>query len=97
MLKNYSDHMKETNRISPMISEACPASSNCRDELNFARELNKKRVLVYLEKVELPMGMKMRLGRLQAIHRYGYQNEEEFYKKVFCTQGLSDCKNDHSF
>ena len=75
-----------------MISEAYLASSNCRDELNFARELDKKRVLVYLQKLELPLGMKMRLGRLQAIHRYAYEKDEEFYRKLYSTQGIDACK-----
>ena len=41
-------------------------SDNCKDELNFARDLQKERLLVYLENVKLPLGMAMRLNRLQA-------------------------------
>ncbi len=75
-----------------MISEAYLASSNCKDELNFARDADKKRVLVYLESVKLPLGMQMRLGRLQAIHKYAYTDEEEFYRKLFCSEGMDVCR-----
>ena len=64
------------------------ASSNCKDELNFARDLDKNRLLVYLEEVELPPGMAMRLNRLQAIFRNRYEDETQFYEKLFSAKGI---------
>ncbi len=73
------------------ISEKSVNSENCKDEMNFARDLGKERLLIYLEEVELPKGMQMRLSRLQAVFHHKYQNEIEFYERLFLTQGLSDC------
>ena len=67
-------------------------SSNCQDETHYARDLDKDRVLVYLEKTELPPELQMRHGRLQAIHKYTYQNEEDFYQKLYSTSGIEKCK-----
>ena len=49
----------------------------------------KNRLLVYLEQTELDAGMSMRLNRLQAIFKYTYNNQEDFYKKLFQAQGIS--------
>ena len=76
------------------ISEFYLQSSNCRDEIEYARDLNKKRFLIYLEDVELPGGMKMRLSRVQNIHHYTYDNETDFFNKLFAAEGLDLCKGD---
>ena len=66
-------------------------SSNCRDELNYARDKNKPILLIYLDEVELPAGMELRLGRLFAVHCSQYPVTEEFYRKVFSAEGLDRC------
>ena len=56
-----------------LLSEAFLDSPNCRDELNYARDLGKQSILLYLDDIELPGGMRMRLGRSQAMRpRTGY-------------------------
>ena len=49
-----------------LLTEEYLASSNCKDELNYARDKNKPIVLIYLDEVTLPAGMELRLGRLFA-------------------------------
>ena len=66
-------------------------SSNCRDELNYARDKNKPILLIYLDEVALPAGMELRLGRLFAVHYSQYSATEEFYRKVFSADGLDRC------
>ena len=73
-----------------LISRSYLDSSNCRDELNFAREQEKPRLLIYLEEVDLPVGMQMRLGRLLAIHKNKYTGEA-FLEKLFSSEGLEQC------
>ena len=64
------------------MSENYLSSENCKDELNYARDLGKGRVLVYLEPVELPAGMAMRLNRIQALHRYKYDKMDDFFAEL---------------
>ena len=84
-----AEHILKCDYFLALLSPEYIQSSNCKDELNYARDLDKDRLLVYLSPVELPAGMSMRLGRLQAIHAYKYQVEEEFYEKLFSAHGIS--------
>jgi len=74
-----------------LITREYLASSNCRDELNYARDKNKPILLIYLDEVELPAGMELRLGRLFAVHISQYPVTEDFYRKVFSADGLDRC------
>lgn len=90
---NIATHIEKCDYFIALISDAYIKSSNCKDELNFARDLEKKRLLVYLEDVELPAGMRMRLSRLQAIHMYRYDIYEEFLDKLFSADGIASFKS----
>ncbi len=74
-----------------MISENYLKSKNCKDELNLARDKDKQCLLVYLNNAELPEGMQLRLGRLQALFKYRYKIENNFYDKLFKAEGLDEC------
>ena len=89
--ENIATHVKKCGYFLAFITPQYIASDNCKDELNYARDLNKERVLVYLEPTELPDGMSMRLNRLQAIHKYTYTNEDLFFDKLFSTDGIDAC------
>ncbi|MBE6019797.1 MAG: toll/interleukin-1 receptor domain-containing protein [Clostridiales bacterium] len=69
-------------------------SQNCRDELNYARDLDKDRLMVYGEDVELPRGMKMRMNRLQAIFKNRYSDPEDFYEKLNNAAGIQTCRRE---
>lgn len=79
--ENIALHINDCRYFIAFMSEAYLESSNCKDELNYARDKEKQRLLVYLEEIQLPEGMSMRLNRLQAIHKYKYKNEENFYQR----------------
>lgn len=90
--KNIAEHVEQCGYFIAFISKNYINSSNCKDELNFARDLEKKRFLVYIEEVELPSEMKMRLSRIQNIHKYKYDNDKDFYNKLFSADGLDEFK-----
>lgn len=98
--KNIAEHVENCGYFIAFISKNYISSSNCKDELNFARDLEKKRFLVYIEEVELPSEMKMRLSRIQNIHKYKYDNDKDFYNKLFSADGLDEFKattrNEHT-
>lgn len=75
--------VKDCGYLIALISENYLKSDNCKDELNYARKLNKNRLLVYLEEVTLPDGMDMRLNRLQAIYKTRFTDEHTFYQKLY--------------
>lgn len=89
---NIARHVQECSFFIAFISRNYIESDNCRDELNFARDLKKERLLIYLEDVELPIGMAMRLNRLQAIYWYTYKDKQQLYEKLFGTSHFELCK-----
>ncbi len=86
--ENIAKHIIGCTYFISFISNNYIASHNCKDELNYARDLNKERLLVYLEDVELPHGMAMRMNRIQAIFWNKYTNEEDAYRKLFHAEGI---------
>lgn len=89
---NIAERVINCDWFFAFVTQEYLESSNCLDELNFARDKEKKRLLVYLSNVTLPDGISMRSNRLQAIHKYSYEREEEFYEKLFRTRGISECR-----
>lgn len=90
--ENIASHISGCAYFIAFISDEYLASSNCRDELNFARDKDKPLLLVYLTDTKLPDGMSMRLNRLQAIHKYTYAKELDFYQKVIEADGINICR-----
>ena len=86
-------HVENCALFFALMSAEYMQSDNCKDELNFARDLNKKRVLIFLEEVEMPAGMRLRLGRLQNIHKKQYEDEEKFYQKTYLADGIDQCRD----
>ena len=86
-------HVENCGYFLALISTEYLASSYCQNELYYALDLAKPIVLIYQEPVELPGGLKMRTGRLQAIHRYKYKRDEEFYEKLYSASGIAVCRD----
>lgn len=91
--ENIAAHIENSSMFIALMSNHYIASTNCKDELNYARDLELDRILVYLENVTLPGGMRMRLSRLQAIHKYTYLDLQQFYEKVEEAPAIEKCKS----
>lgn len=75
-----------------LISASYLQSADCRDELNYARDLQKQCVLVYLDDSKLPGGMQMRLSRLQALYWIHYEKKEHFFDQLYSAQDIKSCR-----
>lgn len=91
--KNIAEHIEGCGYFIAFVSKNFLASSNCKDELTFARDLEKNRFLVYLEQVELPAEMRMRMSRIQNIHKYAYTDDRDFYAKFYRADKLDQFKD----
>jgi len=89
--ENIAQHVEDCGCFIAFLSQNYLDSDNCKDELNYARDLNKERLIVYLEQVRLPGGLAMRINRLQAIFKYTYRSQTDFYNKLFSTPSLGKC------
>ena len=90
--ENIAEHINKCSYLIAFISPDYINSQNCRDEISYARDLNKERLLVYLKETRLPAGMAMRLMRLQAIHKYKYAASSDFADKLFSAKGIEAAK-----
>lgn len=90
--ENIAQHMRECSYVIAFISKNYLLSENCKDELNYARDKDKPRLLVYLEEVSLPEGMAMRLNRLQAVFWYKYQDEAVALQKIVGANQIGMCR-----
>ena len=86
--ENIAAHVVGCGYFIAFVSENYLNSENCKDELNFARDRGKPQLLIYLEDVELPQGMAMRMGRNQAIFHNRYTESEKFYAKLYETSEI---------
>ena len=91
--ENIAEAIEDCGYLIALISSEYLASSNCLDELNYARDRQKPLLLIYLEDVALPSGLAMRLGRLLAVHRYRYSDPAAFYSRVLHAEGIGVCGN----
>lgn len=76
------------------ISRASIDSHNCRREINFAIELKKEVLAIYLEEFDLPLGMRMQLGTLQAMFRSRYTDDAPFLDALEGAKLLQVCRAD---
>lgn len=58
-------------------------SENCKDELTFANDKNKKQLLVYLDDITMPDGLAMRFNRYQHLSYLSLKKRGVFYEKLF--------------
>lgn len=72
--KNIASRIENCSGFIAFISENYLSSTNCSDEMNYARTVEKERTFVFLEPVSMPSGKKLRMGTIQAIHQYAYPN-----------------------
>ena len=87
-------HTDGANFFIAMASPEYLASPFCIKELKFAcNYLHKKILLIYLEEVELSLGLQLTTTDLQAIKKYEISDTSYFYAKLFSTEALDSCKS----
>lgn len=94
--ENIAQHIEKCGCFIAFMSENYLESNNCKDELNYARDLEKDRLVVYLEEVTLPSGLAMRINRLQSVFKYAYKSDKDFYDKLFSADCLEQCRKTES-
>ena len=89
--KNVAEHLQGCSFFIAMISADYLASSNCLDELEFARDTEVPRTLVYLTRTPLPPELKLRHNRNFAVQKFR-MSERDFFSKLYTAEGLSLCR-----
>lgn len=85
-------HLEGCSCVLTFISKAFAESDNCKRELNFAQDLKKPLLNVYIEEVALTAGMRMQLGLSQAMYRSNFRNDKDFMESLARARILEACR-----
>lgn len=85
--ENIAAHVSDCGCFIAVMTANYLNSDNCKDELKFSRDLEKPQILLYLENVELPQGMAMRIGRNPKVSYEG--NEEAFFQQLYQQRAIA--------
>lgn len=77
-----AEHVMKSSCVVAFLSRNAIASDYCQEEIFFALEEHRPIIPVYLEELELPPGLRMRLNIRQAIHRTNFRSDAEFLTKL---------------
>ena len=87
-----AEYLYNSDCVLCFISKNSLDSHNCRREINFAIDNRKQMLIVYLEEVELSLGMQMQLNTIQAMYKYRHGNNKSFIKSLTDSRLLSSCR-----
>ena len=74
-------HIEKCSIFVAFLTESFVGSQNCLDELDYAREKGVKQILIFLKELELTRGLAMRTNRIQAIYKFRYKDENQFFTR----------------
>ena len=87
-----AEHLNDSCCVLVFMSSNAAESHNCRREIHFAIELRKELLVVYLEKFEMDLGMRMQLNSLQAIHKDRFSSFDLFAEELSCAKIIQNCR-----
>ena len=77
-----ASRLNDSSVILAFVSKNSLDSQSFRKELNFAIELNKEQIIIYLEEVEISLGMRMRLGLVQSMFYSRHKSADSFLDEL---------------
>lgn len=86
------ERLIDSSVVLAFMSPAAVDSQNCRNEINFALELKKEVLVVYLEETALRKGMRLQLNSSQSLFRNKHQTEASFRKELLNARILAGCR-----
>ena len=84
-----AEHIEACDYFIAFVSERYLQTLDTTDELNYSRDLNKDQLLIYLSPAELPIGMRMRMTRMQSLNRYELSSDQDLYEQILLIEGTS--------
>lgn len=87
------EHLINSEVVVAFMTPSAVESRNCRNEINFALELQKDILVVYLEDTTLLKGMRLQLNSTQSLFRKNHNSEETFIRELLDAQILLKCRD----
>ena len=89
-----AEHLYGCTAFLSFLSPNYIASQNCRQEINFAIELKKQSLTIFLEDTEIPLGIRMRLELTPQMHINQYGSIPSFLEDLFQNSTLRPCQDE---
>ena len=90
-------YLDNCNVFVSFVSQNSLESQSFRQELNFGIELNKERLIIYLEDVKLSLGMQMRLGFVQNMYYSRHKTIDSFLDELCRSNVLMPCRDTNGY
>lgn len=87
-----AEHLNGSACVIAFISRNSVESHNCRREINFAIELRKEPLVIYMEHLDLPLGLRMQLGTLHALFYRRHTSDTSFLDALAEAEALQPCR-----
>ena len=87
-----AEHLEKASCFLAFLSESSLASKNCRQEINYAMDLDVSMMIVHLEPLTLTGGLRMRLGLVQAIFYHRHSSLDFFVEELVKARELQSCR-----
>lgn len=87
-----AEHLENAAVVLVFMSPAATASRNCRNEINYALDLGKDILVVYIEDTVLTGGMRLQLSSTQALYRSRHSSDAAFMEELCRSRILLPCK-----
>lgn len=86
------EHLTNASVLLAFMTPNTIESKNCRNEINFAVDLEKEILVVYLEDTQLLKGMKLQLNSTQSMFRKNHPSNESFVRELVNARILQQCR-----
>ena len=87
--ESIAEHLYKAESIIFFISKNFSLSKNCKREVNFAIDKDKDCFSIFLEDVDLSLGMQLQLGTIQSIRYENALDLQQFINKIIINKAVS--------
>jgi len=91
-LENIGQHLNRCTVCLAMLSENSEQSHNCKKEVSFAVQCNKKLLAVMLEKFAMTIGMRLQLSTIHYLEKTDYPSNAALLNKLYESDCLRECR-----
>jgi len=84
--------LKGCSKVLAFVSPSFVESRNCRNEMNYALNINKEILVIHLEPTELMYGLELQLISSQAMFKYRSSTDEIFFNQLFGAKIIEECR-----
>ena len=91
-LENIGQHLNNCHLCLAMMSQNSEESHNCKKEVSFAVQCDKKLMAVMLEEFAMTIGMRLQLSTIHYLVKNEYPSDKALLEKLYETDSMRACR-----